>query len=118
MFLFRELWTPDPVFLNQNLIEKVKSTMLNVSNEEFAVVPSNHKFMYEHKIKVTVDCPNMNFDNFPFDEQKCAFLMSSPGDQSNPPKMEEGMWFLRHLNGTELKHSDFFIKIEKYENYV
>ena len=59
---------------------------------------------YSQKVKVSVGC-DMNFEYFPFDTQKCKFLLTSLRSQQNV------RWRGKKLTLNSLKHPDFNIDI-------
>ena len=89
---FRNFWLPDPVFENQDHLEKVRSTIENSRDLTFevqktcfttekpkvhymATFPDNIVSILEQTIKVVVNCPDMEFSAFPLDTQVCDFYM-------------------------------------------
>ena len=85
------MWTPDPVFVNQDSLERLESTIKaepasyvkimkvccpeNSLCSDFELENKTHgiRFLYKQTLKVEVNCPEMNFDTFPLDTQKCGF---------------------------------------------
>ena len=89
----REMWTPDVVFDNQVSLERAVSAIKNESdaNVEITVLECSgekcrklglddssseqKKIFFKQTVKVEVNCPDMSFDLFPFDEQTCNFTL-------------------------------------------
>ena len=87
------MWTPDVVFDNQVSLERAVSAIKNESdaNVEITVLECSgekcrklglddssseqKKIFFKQTVKVEVNCPDMSFDDFPFDEQTCSFTL-------------------------------------------
>ena len=82
----RFIWTPDPIFTGQHSQEDIKSLAFKTSPERFVSRRpneiSNIKLQYSANIKVDVIC-DMQFQDFPFDTQRCPFYISSLKEQTN-----------------------------------
>ena len=108
---------PDPYFLSQKSYERVQSLMQDMSDETFLV--SNRstfstdylKLEHTHTIRVEVKC-EMEFSQFPFDDQKCKFFMASLRRQ------EHLVWSRTELEWDQemLDHPDFAVRLEQFKN--
>lgn len=82
----RYIWKPDPIFTGQNSQEDIKSLAFKTSPERFVSRRpneiSNIKLQYSANVKVDVIC-DMQFQDFPFDTQRCPFYISSLKEQTN-----------------------------------
>ena len=93
--IFRDMWTPDVVFENQISVDTALSTIkrkqetvvevhvLDCSEkepepwcEELGMIGESEKtkIMLKQTARLEVNCPDMDFDNFPFDTQFCDFV--------------------------------------------
>ena len=89
------MWTPDIVFGNQVSLERAVSTIknkaeavvevlvLDCAKKEsealcedlgLAVESKSTKIMLKQTARLEVNCPDMDFTNFPFDSQFCDFV--------------------------------------------
>ena len=82
----RYIWTPDPIFTGQNSQEDIKSLAFKTSHKRFVSRRlneiSNIKLQYSANVKVDVIC-DVQFQDFPFDTQRCPFYISSLKEQTN-----------------------------------
>ena len=88
------MWTPDVVFDNQVSLERAVSVIKNESDASVEItvldcssndkchkmgldgsMSGQKKIFFKQTVKVEVNCPDMSFDNFPFDEQTCNFTL-------------------------------------------
>ena len=84
------MWTPDVVFENQVSLNGAADAIKNESDAVVEVLvlgcsssSSNQaesscerkKIRFKRTVRVGVNCPDMNFDDFPFDKQNCDFLL-------------------------------------------
>ena len=87
------MWTPYVVFDNQVSLERAVSAIKNESdaNVEITVLECSgekcrkmglddssseqKKIFFKQTVKVEVNCPDMSFEDFPFDEQTCNFTL-------------------------------------------
>ena len=90
--IFRDMWTPDVVFENQISVDRALSTIkrrpetvvevhvLDCSEEEpppwcgMNGESEKTKIMLKQTARLEVNCPDMDFANFPFDSQYCDFV--------------------------------------------
>ena len=111
---------PDPYFINQQSHDRVTSLIQNLSDETFLATNKSlrpgDELTLEHRntIRVEVKC-EMEFSEFPFDDQKCQFLLASVRRQRNL------VWSKAHLEWSQNKfdHPDFSVEIERFpENFI
>ena len=94
--IFRDMWTPDVVFENQISVDRALSTIkrrpetvvevhvLDCSEEapqpwcgeKLGMIGESEKtkIMLKQTARLEVNCPKMDFANFPFDSQWCDFV--------------------------------------------
>ena len=115
---FRDLWVPDPYFLNQKSQERVSSFFQDLSDETFlASNRSGDELKLEHTntIRVEVKC-EMEFAQFPFDDQKCKFFIASVRKQKHLVWDRASLeWSPVHFD-----HPDFTVRLEQFPglNYM
>ena len=78
VFVSKYVWSPYPAFINQLHHEQVTDLAFDLVEEKFSVTKMNSgiKLRYFKNVRVDVEC-DMEFKNFPFDEQDCQFLIHS-----------------------------------------
>ena len=83
------MWTPDVVFKNQVSIDGDEDAIKNESDaiveilildcfeetEPLCEEPMKKKIRFRRTISLGVNCPGMQFDDFPFDTQNCDFIL-------------------------------------------
>ena len=83
------MWTPDVVFKNQVSIDGDEDAIKNESDaiveilildcfeetEPLCEEPTKKKIRFRRTISLGVNCPGMQFDDFPFDTQNCDFIL-------------------------------------------
>ena len=79
--ILESLWTPDPVFLFQRSVEERRSSIKEDFDSKFMIRKSCSKYdkriklIFEQAIMVKVNCPEMEFSDFPLDTQSCGFFL-------------------------------------------
>ena len=84
----RSMWTPDVVFKNQVSIDGDEDAIKNESDAiveilildcfeetELCEELMKKKIRFRRTISLGVNCPGMQFDDFPFDTQNCDFIL-------------------------------------------
>jgi hypothetical protein len=123
------MWTPDPLFLNQDSLERVESTIKAELDSyvkiQHVCCPENPKFcakfglgskahgikfIYKQTLQVEVNCPEMDFDDFPLDTQKCGFLIKEMR-KANRVKWSETS-ITRDSDETAVTSSDYRLSIK------
>jgi len=124
--VLEDMWTPDVVFDNQVSLERASSTIKNESDAivEIMKMPCNKtsqglcqevdltrettgiRIFLKQTVKVEVNCPKMQFGNFPFDKQQCLFTVNDLHLKENPRKSNfelavEILPLVENLNSTE-----------------
>ena len=83
------MWTPDVVFKNQvsldgdvDAIKSQSDAIVEVlvlacsdQGDDSCESQTRKKIRFKRTISVGVNCPNLNFDEFPFDMQTCDFIL-------------------------------------------
>ena len=136
MNIFRYMWTPDVVFENQVSLERAVSTIKNKSDAVVEVlvldcssndlkllckklgisdVSKRKKIMVKQTTRIEVNCPQMDFQNFPFDDQLCDFIPTSL--MSGAIKDSGFRWKLFQLvQGNNLTSTEFDLRVSKIAN--
>ena len=118
------MWTPDVVFANQVSLERVSSAIKNESDAiaEIVKLPCRDnsrglceelnlteekpeiKIFMKQTINVEVNCPEMDFGDFPFDTQTCLFIVKDLHRMENPNNFKlvvENLPLGKNLTSTE-----------------
>ena len=84
------MWTPDVVFENQVSLEGDADAIKNESDAVVQIIilhcseetepsscenPTKKKIRFSRTISLGVNCPDMQFDDFPFDTQNCDVIL-------------------------------------------
>ena len=125
------MWTPDPIFRNQRLLESVKSAIQETADSTLVVstidckaetepeqlpfclrfglnnATQGRKFIFSKTIKVEVDCPDMDFESFPLDTQECGFYMK---DKERISKVK---WNDPVVKTSKLTSAEYDISVEE-----
>ena len=120
------MWTPDVVFYNQVSLARTSSAIKNESDAvaEIMRLPCTNesqglckelnlgnedqgiKIFMKQTIKVEVNCPDMSFEDFPFDIQTCNFTLTDLHFKDNPNNFElivENLPLEKGLTSTEFR---------------
>ena len=84
---FRAMWTPDVVFKNQVSLDGDADAIKNESDAVVEILildcsettelscKDEKKIRFRRTISLAVNCPDMQFNDFPFDTQNCDIIL-------------------------------------------